>query len=323
MTLNTRDYLYFLSVGAINLYRVYFAYLWQYAAHAVNWLYNNRGRFNEQFSALSLWFNPAATSSAIPLIVPQPESQKTKDERYETNRKRQFVASFGSENQEQWSANIDAILYDKKQTMEALLDENNQLETRWNRNVLMENTPRGNIIMYYNVYKRAFSYFSDTAGIPYSILNAAAMKYVLMFKCRDLFVDNMFADIAGVSPSKYAEVWNNEKEASDKHEKVKKMVASSDAPFAKFKSYNNAAAKAEAKVDATADPKADPAKQPVSKQINTFSYMGKTCNFSFLNKPKVANANNGFSTGLLPSAKLSYEEYKAKMQKAKEYIAQS
>ena len=44
--------------------------------------------------------------------------------------------------------------------------------------------------MFYDPYKLGFSYYSDTNGIPYFILNAVAMKYIYTFRCLDFFVDN-------------------------------------------------------------------------------------------------------------------------------------
>jgi hypothetical protein len=66
---------------------------------------------------------------------------------------------------------------------------NTDLEKKWKSNLLLETTPRGNIIMYYDAYKMGFAYFSDQKGISYDILNACAMKYVEIFRCCDLFVD--------------------------------------------------------------------------------------------------------------------------------------
>jgi hypothetical protein len=49
----------------------------------------------------------------------------------------------------------------------------------------------GNIIMYYDVFRMSFAYYSDTQGVHYNVLNACAMRYVCMFHCMDLFMDEM------------------------------------------------------------------------------------------------------------------------------------
>lgn len=43
--------------------------------------------------------------------------------------------------------------------------------------------------MHYDVFSKGFSYYSDHSGISYSTLNAMAIKYVLLFRCRDFFLD--------------------------------------------------------------------------------------------------------------------------------------
>ena len=50
--------------------------------------------------------------------------------------------------------------------------------------------------MYYDVFKQGFSYYSNENYISYKILNAIAMKYVMVFFCRDFFMDeNVLEDI--------------------------------------------------------------------------------------------------------------------------------
>jgi hypothetical protein len=49
----------------------------------------------------------------------------------------------------------------------------------------------GNVIMYYDFYKMAFCYYCDMDGVNYNVMNACVMKYVMMFHCMDLFVDEL------------------------------------------------------------------------------------------------------------------------------------
>jgi hypothetical protein len=93
-----------------------------------------------------------------------------------------------NDNRLTYNENIDAIFYSKPEWTELLKDENNYLEKKWRTKILIENTPRGNIIMHYDAYKLAFAYYSDQT-VPYQVLNAVAMKYVLTFFCRDFFMD--------------------------------------------------------------------------------------------------------------------------------------
>jgi len=78
-------------------------------------------------------------------------------------------------------------------------EKGKELEEEWKRRILLENTPRGNIVMYYDIYKRAFVYASDQ-NIPYPILNVCAMKYVIVFRCFDFFIDSTVLPKEMVSP---------------------------------------------------------------------------------------------------------------------------
>jgi hypothetical protein len=72
-------------------------------------------------------------------------------------------------------------------------------EKKWKRRVMIVNVPMiGNIVMYYDIFRLSFAYYSDTKGIHYNILNACAMRYVGMFHCMDLFMDEL-VEIRGSS----------------------------------------------------------------------------------------------------------------------------
>ena len=43
--------------------------------------------------------------------------------------------------------------------------------------------------MYYDLFKQGFGYYSNDSVVSYKILNAMAMKYVIVFFCRDFFMD--------------------------------------------------------------------------------------------------------------------------------------
>ena len=73
--------------------------------------------------------------------------------------------------------NVEKEFYTKETYNNALEQENNILESNWKKRILIENTPRGNVYMYYDAYKLGFSYYSDTSSLSYNLLNAVAMKY--------------------------------------------------------------------------------------------------------------------------------------------------
>jgi hypothetical protein len=55
-------------------------------------------------------------------------------------------------------------------------------------NIVMEYTPVGNVLMYYNCIRECFEYYSDST-IPYRYLEVVARKYVLMNNCVSLYFD--------------------------------------------------------------------------------------------------------------------------------------
>lgn len=217
------------------------------------------------------------TESTKPKTIAQ--TQQEYSEKYLTR-----FLEFTSQPSEFKNANIDAVIQDAEALAEILKDANNDVEKQWRRRVLIETTPRGNVFMFYDIYKRAFSYYCDQAVMPYKIINAAAMKYVMTFRCCDFFVDS---SVLGTPVT----------EDKDKKDEEPTKYATNPA-FAKFKTYNVASKKAEIKKEA-------------EKTINGFLHLGQVRNWSIIEKPKRANPLNGFKTDLVPSnTKLSYKDYK-------------
>ena len=87
------------------------------------------------------------------------------------------------------NANIDPVLYDFNERKTVFQDPDNLYEKQWKSRTLYSSTPRGNVLMYYNPFTLSFSYYSDEQIIPYSILKKLATKYVVMFRCKDFFID--------------------------------------------------------------------------------------------------------------------------------------
>jgi hypothetical protein len=231
----------------------------------------------------------------------------------ETNKTKLFTA-FNVVNTEKildLNMNIDPVFYNKKDLDEKLVDQNNDLEKVWKTRILFENTPRGNIIMYYSVYKQGFAYYCDATGIPYPILNAVAMKYVTTFQCRDFFMDNEYLSEEKESPliKLYLE---QEKESKTEQPPVPKLDSS---VFARLKDYNNNMVNEETSTS-------EMVIKPIEKEYNRniFLNMGKVCNFSFIQKPEKKSKLNGFysallngvdSEGRLQEEVMSYSRFKA------------
>lgn len=245
----------------------------------------------------------------------------------------------GGEGDQNLSSNIDVVFYNRKELNKTLLVENNHLEKEWKTRIMIDSTPRGNLIMFYDVYKQGFAYYSDQNSMPYSVLNGAAMKYVVMFGCRDFYMDENF--LPEEYPSPLAKIFleddkpeSGDGTAANKKAKPEKIDTKSG-PFAKLKNYRfdekkqapqiffNAVQQqhrsflalavialtnlcrwsiiglrrtyyrlfirptvAEIRHDAV---KTDVEKKPVKeKYVNKFINMGKTYNFSILQKMPVA-----------------------------------
>jgi hypothetical protein len=169
----------------------------------------------------------------------------------------------------QCNQNIEDTLYDLKKTKEILKEANNKLESRWKKNILWMDTPNGNIVMFYDIYKNGFSYYADSQTISYKILNAVAMKYVERFLCRDFFVDEYITE----SPSKLLKLWKeeDEKEKETKNEKIKCLIGKNVNTniFLGSKEKSNLTHKHVHETE---------------KRKNKFIYLGKMGNFSFLQK---------------------------------------
>ena len=221
-----------------------------------------------------------------------------------------FLRTYQTNKSGELNRNVNEEFYSKDAYQSIIKTENNRLEVEWKRRLMFEYTPRGNVIMYYDPYKLAFAYYCDTSSMPYNLLNAIAMKYVLSFHCVHLFVDNEVTPADGASPLIASLLTDTPLEKSKKKENVG-GIDMKNAPFAKFKK-------------AASNPgNKDADKKPVViYNHNKFVCVGKIVNFSFLRKAsKAANTINGFQSKLLDNLAaettlqtqvMSYKDFKNK-----------
>lgn len=192
------------------------------------------------------------------------------EEEYKKKNKAIFIKTFQeAENEKKYSENIDAFFYDREEYNKIISAVDNVLEPKWKRKILYESTPRGNIIMFYDAYKEGFSYYSDTQ-MTYDILNMAAIKYSILFRCRDFFIDEQSYPDGYVSPL-----------IKIKEDQDKKPVSNTtklEGPFIKSRKNKSNTVVEVAKIYSQ----------------NKFVHLGKICNFSFLKKEVVTNQK--FST---------------------------
>jgi hypothetical protein len=196
----------------------------------------------------------------------------------------------GSSGSDARNINTSKEFYDMELYNETVSKENSPFEKKWKSNILYENTPRGNIGMYYDVYKKGFAYYSDQTSIPYFILNTLAMKYVRVFSCRDLFVDDEVTPDDNPSPLIELQKIDEKNEKQTKKEKLGNIGIEEDvlkkAPFAKLKKY-----KFEISDKNPMEWKKEKEEiKFVNNNRNKFIYMGKLLNFSFIQKIPVKSA---------------------------------
>ena len=158
--------------------------------------------------------------------------------------------------------------------------------------IIMENTPLGNVLMFYNHARETFVYYSDNT-IPYRYLEVVGRKYVITNNCKSIFVDML--DVLKEAEQKVVlEKEQKEKEDLEEKEKEKEKEYLEKEPlekanvFAKLKSYNQDSLKTSN--ISTTRPQSNPASTKktdnklVKTSANRYSYEGKMVNYSFLQK---------------------------------------
>ena len=205
--------------------------------------------------------------------------------------------------------NLESIFYNYKEYNNFVIKENNELENIWKTRILYEHTPIGNIIMFYNIYKKGYAYYSDV-HMTYTLLNAVAMKYVRIFCCRDLFIDDNITPKDYPSPFIKLEEIQEKEEEERKNENNSKNKTIRNGPFIKIKK----------KIESITNEELEKPKQDQHLyNVNKFIYMGKISNFSFLqkiHKKKVIPCNQNQFQNIFDDEHeiqkeiLSYSEYR-------------
>ncbi len=162
---------------------------------------------------------------------------------------------------------------------------------------VMEYTPLGNVLMFYDKERETFKFYSDST-IPYRYLEVVGRKYAKQFGCKQIFVD-MEEEIKAAE-----EKWERErieKEDREEKERIKKeeAIKNNHKPvetkknvFAKFKSYNkeagtghvNIAAPPKNSIPNKLTEKQENEKVLLKEKANRYTYEGKMVNFSFIKK---------------------------------------
>ena len=205
-------------------------------------------------------------------------------------------------NSQSWNSNIHNILYDKTKYTLYMTESNTELEKMWRTRILFENTPRGNVIMFYDPYKLGFSFYCDQKIISYDILNAIATKYVRMFRCRDFFLDESI-----VPPEKKSPL------IALHFEEKKKVLP----PTSMKQSNKWASGPKHIQLQSKHNQQLKEGDEEPEKMKNKFIYLGKLGNFQFTQSmPKPRKVLARFVSPLLESlGEMSFKEYKEWQQK--------
>ena len=202
------------------------------------------------------------------------------------------------------NSNIDPVLYDFDRRKEIFVSPDNELEKQWKSRILIENTPRGNVMIYFNPYLLSYQYYSDEQIIPYKILEQVATKYVIMFRCKDFFIDpekrpgNKILDVL----QKEEDSLKSKKMKVNDITKCVNIQSESKDVFAALKDYRSEVKTTEL---TNADTKAKK-KVEEPKFSNKFVRIGKMCEFNITQKPadKKIEAVNELMFGAKPVNKV-------------------
>jgi hypothetical protein len=166
--------------------------------------------------------------------------------------------------------------------------KNNYLDGLIN-NFIMEKTPSGNVIMYYNNKRGSFEFYSDNT-IPYRYLETVSRKYVKTFNCRYLYVD-MENELSEFDRLKKEQ--NEKKCLAIENVNVLQDTNKKKDVFAKFKGYNKESGTG--RVNTAVAPKnsvpnvkkmmAEDDSLRLKMNANRYTCEGRLSNFNFLKVP--------------------------------------
>ena len=172
----------------------------------------------------------------------------------------------------------DLYCYEKWQSV---IEETNEEEQKWKNRILFQHTPQGNVMMWYDLYKQAFAYLSDT-NISYIWLNECAMKYVRMYCCRDFFVDTHILPETYENPFNAMKLEEEKKEREKKKEKKNALKLDLDSSV--FMKKKKPSTNIRQNTTSQSQSQVPESSQPITKRkfVNNFRHIGKIQNYSIL-----------------------------------------
>ena len=157
--------------------------------------------------------------------------------------------------------------YDKYDKLECIELEEDYVKGL-KKNIIIEKTPKGNILMYYDFDKESFIYYSDTKDINYLFLETVARKYAIQYNCKKIVVDI----------KKELEEAKKEKPK----EEIKKKESKNEL-FASFKNYNRKGSGGAKTINKTFI---------LRQNANRYSYRGKLNEYEYLQSDSYKKEKN-------------------------------
>jgi len=164
-----------------------------------------------------------------------------------------------------WYAELDEIIQ-KKLTMPAAAEQTLSEPPP----TIQEVTPRGEILMYYDIKNKAFEYYSNNKNLPYKTLDAVARKYVCLHNVPSIYVDIREEVKKGLD--KYNNQTNN-----NNSNVIDKKTSPSSSIYAVYKNYKSGI-KTQANNSSTignnSDSKTNSKKIILKDNVNKFIFKG-------------------------------------------------
>jgi hypothetical protein len=157
---------------------------------------------------------------------------------------------------------------------------------------IQEVTPRGEILMYYNVNNKAFDYYSNNKNLPYRTLDAVARKYVCLHNVPSIYVDIREEVKKGID--KCSKKIKDAKHADASVDATKPTPASSI--FAVYKNYKSGATAATAAADSNGSVGNNSKKVILKDNVNKFIFKGRIDDYALDVKAREKKENSSNKT---------------------------
>ena len=154
---------------------------------------------------------------------------------------------------------------------------------------IQEVTPRGEILMYYNVNNKAFDYYSNNKNLPYRTLDAVARKYVCLHNVPSIYVDIREEVKKGID--KCSKKIKDAKHADASVDATKPTPASSI--FAVYKNYKSGATAA---ADSNGGVGNNSKKVILKDNVNKFIFKGRIDDYALDVKAREKKENSSNKT---------------------------